>query len=280
MMTDDNDLEREIGSLSRTELREKHPQEYESWKNMKSRRRHGAIVHPSISDFGDFLRLIGPMPEPGMTLDRIDPHDPEYSPDKCRWLTKAQQASNQRRTKMLTYQGETKPLVEWCRELGLKIDTVRRRFNKGGAPELILFGKSGAEAHSPEAWRHHTIEERWPWLGPNSAAKHEERFLEGHKHLETRYEFFAEVFGKDLADTRAGIAALEPLIEAYEAGKGLTFEVLEQQQALDMTWDEIFARCNGLDEHLEVLLEVQEKFDAHRDTKGAVYHRPEPLRRK
>ncbi|MDO6757039.1 hypothetical protein Q4598_12420 [Phaeobacter inhibens] len=279
-MPEDNDVERDLEGLSRTELKNKYPQEYQSWKNMKSRRRDGAVVHSSILDFGDFLRLIGQMPEPGMTLDRINPHDPEYSPDKCRWLTKAQQASNQRRTKVLTYKGQTKTITDWCREFDLKPDTVRRRFNKGGTPEWILFGTFGQQSQSPETWEHSTNAERWPWLGPKSADDWERDFRRRHEHLETRYEFFEDLFGKDLDDTRAGIANLEPLIAAYEAGKHQTLDVLEQRQGLDMTWDEIFNRFDELEDQLEVLMEVQAKFEKCRDTAGAIYHRPEPLRQK
>lgn len=279
-MPDDNDFERDLEGLSRTELKNKYPQEYQSWKNMKSRRHDGAVVHPSILDFGDFLRLIGLMPEPGMTLDRIDPHDPEYSPDKCRWLTKAQQASNQKRTKVLTYKGQTKTVTDWCREFGLKPDTVRRRFNRGGAPEEILFGKSATNSQPSDDWQHTTTADRWPWLSTKRAVAWEQDFKNRHEHLETRYEFFEDHLSRDLDNTRSELANLEFLIKAHEAGKQNTLDVLEQRQGLDMSWDEIFNRFDELEDQLEVLMEVQAKFETCRDTAGAIYHRPEPLRQK
>lgn len=77
----------------------------------------------------------------GLTLDRIDVNG-DYSPENCRWITQAEQMRNTRKTRYLTYQGERKPLIEWCEILGLKFGTVATRVTRGWTnPEEILFGR-------------------------------------------------------------------------------------------------------------------------------------------
>ena len=63
-----------VETRSITELRESSAllcREYSSWKNAKYRAKG---LDPSISDFKDFIRVHGPMPDDGeWSLDRINP---------------------------------------------------------------------------------------------------------------------------------------------------------------------------------------------------------------
>lgn len=61
-----------------------------------------------------------------LTIDRID-NDKGYSPDNCRWVTRAVQNNNTRQNHFITYKGETHTLKEWSEILGIKYNTLKSR---------------------------------------------------------------------------------------------------------------------------------------------------------
>ena len=68
--------------------------------------------------------------EEGLTIEREDVNG-NYCPENCKWITRKEQAYNKRDSINVTYKGETKDLMVWCNELGLKYDTIHHRITHG-----------------------------------------------------------------------------------------------------------------------------------------------------
>ena len=69
----------------------------------------------------------------GLTIDRIDANG-NYEPSNCRWITNEEQQRNKRSNRYITCKGETKLLIDWCRELNLNYKQVWRRIYKHNWP--------------------------------------------------------------------------------------------------------------------------------------------------
>jgi len=90
----------------------------------------GITVCERWNSFENFLADMGEQPA-GMQIDRID-NNGAYSPGNCRWATPKQQARNRRSTIMVTLNGRTQPLIDWCDEFGARYDRVYQRIYKLG----------------------------------------------------------------------------------------------------------------------------------------------------
>lgn len=118
---------------------------YNSWAAMKQRCKYEAggqywryggqgvtVCERWDASFDSFLEDMGRRP-PGTTLDRIDGAR-GYEPGNCRWASNAEQSRNRSSTILVTIDGQTRCVLDWCTELGLKADTVYKRIQRGASP--------------------------------------------------------------------------------------------------------------------------------------------------
>ena len=113
---------------------------YKAWTAMKQRCNNpkstnypnyggrGIKICEQWSKFENFLADMGERPE-GMSIERID-NSLGYFPENCCWATRKEQNRNSRHNHLVTYQGETKCLVEWAEDLEIKYDVLRYRLAK------------------------------------------------------------------------------------------------------------------------------------------------------
>jgi len=115
--------------------------EYSVWLHMKQRcgyvkgedyHNYGGrgitVCDRWVNSFERFLEDMG-LATDGMTIDRID-NDAGYSPENCRWASKAEQMRNHRRNRWFTHDGKTMVLMDWARHLGLTQQALQGRLKR------------------------------------------------------------------------------------------------------------------------------------------------------
>jgi hypothetical protein len=132
-------------SLPSSKLRQKYKTEACSHRAMLDRRKDGAVVATELLKFRDFLRLMGPCPEPGYTVDRLNSNDPEYAPSKIRWSSKKEQSRNRRNVILLKdADGTELPLSEWAQRTGQSRHTLHARRKRGFSDAEVIHGRGHA----------------------------------------------------------------------------------------------------------------------------------------
>lgn len=132
-----------IGKIRRTHGQSSIP-EYKIWKGMRQRCTNpaeksypryggrGIVVCSEWNEsFETFFADMGPRPSPRHSIDRID-NDKGYQPDNCRWSLPAEQNSNTRANRKITYNGETRLLSEWAHRIGVSPSLLHMRVGKLG----------------------------------------------------------------------------------------------------------------------------------------------------
>lgn len=117
--------------------------EYASWSHAISRchnpkhtayRWYGAkgitVCDRWRTSYEAFLEDMGRRPSDKHSLDRID-NSKGYSPENCRWATIKEQARNTSQNRLITVDGVTKTMTEWCEIVGIRVETFYQRLRRG-----------------------------------------------------------------------------------------------------------------------------------------------------
>lgn len=99
--------------------------------------------------FAAFYADVGPMPSPGMTLERIDRHG-NYEPGNCRWATRVEQAANTSRNVYFEFEGQRYCLSGLARHPRciVKVGTLRRRILAGIDIEIAMTTPSREDGYT------------------------------------------------------------------------------------------------------------------------------------
>jgi len=121
---------------------------YAVWSSMISRcklpkcpsyKSHGARgikVCQRWREFKNFYSDMGDVPT-GLSIERID-NNGNYEPSNCKWETRKNQQRNKRNNRLITYNGETRCLVEWAEIFNLKQSTLGKRLKYGWSVHKAL----------------------------------------------------------------------------------------------------------------------------------------------
>ncbi len=97
----------------------------------------GIKIHEPWRDFVNFYRYMGNRPTKKHTLGRVD-NDGNYEPGNVEWQTPAQQNVNTRGNHMLTYNGETLTISQWCEKTGIPQSALYQRIYYGWSVDKAL----------------------------------------------------------------------------------------------------------------------------------------------
>lgn len=96
----------------------------------------GINVCERWQSFEDFYADMGDRPE-GKSLERID-NNGDYSPENVVWADAKAQANNRRSNVILEHNGEKKTMQQWADQLGVKIQTIWARIDRGWTVDRAL----------------------------------------------------------------------------------------------------------------------------------------------
>jgi len=123
--------------------------EYRAWGDMKQRCQRpshasyknyggrGITVCDRWQTFENFFADMGERPTQQHSIDRRD-NNGNYTPENCRWATRDEQMSNLRKTRLITFNGETLHMAEWARRTGIKSANILARIKLGWPLDMVL----------------------------------------------------------------------------------------------------------------------------------------------
>lgn len=129
--------------------------EYKTWKAMKARcydkknisyYNYGArgikVCKRWLNNYSNFLKDIGRKPTNKHSLDRINTYG-DYTPKNCRWATREEQRRNSRNVTPITFNGETRLIIDWSGISGIPQESISGRLRKGWSIEDAIFKPLG-----------------------------------------------------------------------------------------------------------------------------------------
>jgi hypothetical protein len=124
-------------------LRSKYP-EFSVWEGIKRRcldprrskyRIYGGrgitMAQEWVESFFAFYKAVGPRPTPKHQIDRID-NDKGYEPGNVRWATNKENNNNRGNLRLVTIEGVTRNISQWCEVLGINRRVVFGRIHQFG----------------------------------------------------------------------------------------------------------------------------------------------------
>ena len=88
------------------------------------------MVDSRWDSFHVFLMDMGRRPTPTHTIDRKNSKG-NYCKENCKWSTRKEQSRNRKNTQLIKYDGEERPLGEWCELLNLDYNNTNKRLWRG-----------------------------------------------------------------------------------------------------------------------------------------------------
>lgn len=92
--------------------------------------KRGIKVSPEWFEFLNFYKSMGFPPSSKHSLGRIN-NDKDYGPSNCRWELPEEQNNNTKRSKYITWRGQTKTLRSWAEEYDVNPKNLSDRLKRG-----------------------------------------------------------------------------------------------------------------------------------------------------
>ena len=125
-----------------------HKKTHQCWRDMRQRCNnpnshryytHGArgikVCKEWEESYKAFLDDMGEKPD-GFTIERLD-NNKGYYKENCTWASPKEQAQNRRTTRHITYNNQTKTLLEWAKEIGLSHNAMSKRLKNWSIEKAI-----------------------------------------------------------------------------------------------------------------------------------------------
>lgn len=127
--------------------------EYSVWTDMKTRCTNakdkqykdyggrGIRVCARWQKFENFYADMGPRPSNHDSIERSNTNS-DYSPENCFWADRRTQANNKRSNRIITINGKSDTLANWCRHYSANYKSVHTRLRAGMDPLTALTKKA------------------------------------------------------------------------------------------------------------------------------------------